>query len=187
MIRYKSRRAPDIALRKRLRDLANERRRFGYRRLFILLRREGEPSGINRIYRVNREEGLKARKRRARRKPDCARLGLGGATADATNRLSVNTPNVLLNNAGATIDVTVNKNAPAALRSWLMPNADSGRPPPLPAEGFWRSGPEKAEWRWEAVRSEFRRPVKSPIKQGLECSCACQFRSPPRFRSSGSA
>ncbi len=41
------------------------------------------------------------------------RLGLGGATADATNRLSVNTPNVLLNNAGASIDVTVNKNAAA--------------------------------------------------------------------------
>ncbi len=40
-------------------------------------------------------------------------LGLGGATADATNRLSVNTPNVLLNNVGASIDVTVNKNAAA--------------------------------------------------------------------------
>ena len=70
MIRYKSQRPPDIALRTRLRDLAHERRRFGYplagsrlhaitvrRRLFILLRREGEPSGINRIYRVYREEG----------------------------------------------------------------------------------------------------------------------------------
>ena len=68
MIRYKSRRALDIALRKRLRNLANERRRFGYRRLFILLRRAGEPSGINRIYRVYREEGLTVRKRRARRK-----------------------------------------------------------------------------------------------------------------------
>ena len=40
-------------------------------------------------------------------------LGLGGATADAANRLSVNTPNVLLNNVGASIDVTVNKNAAA--------------------------------------------------------------------------
>ena len=40
-------------------------------------------------------------------------LGLGGAAADATNRLSANTPNVLLNNAGASIDVTVNKNAAA--------------------------------------------------------------------------
>lgn len=64
-IRYRSQRAPDTELRGRLRELANERRRFGYRRLFVLLRREGEPSGINRLY---REEGLTVRKRRARRK-----------------------------------------------------------------------------------------------------------------------
>lgn len=38
MIRYSSQRAPDTALRTRLRDLATERRRFGYRRLFILAR-----------------------------------------------------------------------------------------------------------------------------------------------------
>jgi transposase InsO family protein len=68
MVRYQSRRPPDTALRARLRDLANERRRFGYRRLFILLRREGEPSGLNRICRLYREEGLAVRKRRARRK-----------------------------------------------------------------------------------------------------------------------
>ena len=42
MVRYQSQRAPDTALRGRLRDLANERRRFGYRRLFVLLRREGD-------------------------------------------------------------------------------------------------------------------------------------------------
>ena len=68
MIRCRSRRAPDTVLRGRLRDLANERRRFGYRRLFVLLRREGEPSGINRIYRLYREEGLTVRKRKVRRK-----------------------------------------------------------------------------------------------------------------------
>ncbi len=68
MVRYRSRRPPDTELRARLRDLANERRRFGYRRLFILLRREGEPSGVNRIHRLYREEGLSVRKRRARRK-----------------------------------------------------------------------------------------------------------------------
>lgn len=68
MVRDPSQRAPDTALRVRLRDLANERRRFGYRRLFVLLRREGEPSGINRIYRLYREEGLTVRKRKARRK-----------------------------------------------------------------------------------------------------------------------
>ena len=68
MIRYQSCRPSEAELRTRLRDLANERRRFGYRRLFILLRREGETSGINRIYRLYREEGLAVRKRRARRK-----------------------------------------------------------------------------------------------------------------------
>jgi putative transposase len=68
MIRYRSSRPPEAELRGRLRDLANERRRFGYRRLFVLLRREGESSGINRIYRLYREEGLAVRKRRARRK-----------------------------------------------------------------------------------------------------------------------
>ena len=68
MIRYQPRRPPDIELRTRLRDLANQRRRFGYRRLFILLREQGEPSGVNRIYRLYREEGLTVRKRKARRK-----------------------------------------------------------------------------------------------------------------------
>lgn len=40
-------------------------------------------------------------------------LGLGGATADATNRLSINTSGVLFNNAGTSIDMTFNKNAAA--------------------------------------------------------------------------
>jgi putative transposase len=64
MIRY----PPDTALRTQLRELANERKRFGYRRLFILLRQKGELSGINRIYRLYREEGLTVRKRHARRR-----------------------------------------------------------------------------------------------------------------------
>jgi putative transposase len=68
MIRYRSRRPPDIELRNRLRELANQRRRFGYRRLFVLLREQGEPSGVNRIYRLYREEGLIVRKRKARRR-----------------------------------------------------------------------------------------------------------------------
>ena len=68
MIRYRSRRPPDIELRTRLRDLANQRRRFGYRRLHILLRDQGEPSGVNRIYRLYREEGLTVRKSKARRR-----------------------------------------------------------------------------------------------------------------------
>jgi putative transposase len=68
MVRYRSCRPADTELRERLRGLAEERRRFGYRRLFVLLRREGELSGKNRIYRLYREEGLTVRKRRSRRR-----------------------------------------------------------------------------------------------------------------------
>lgn len=64
MVRYQSQRALETVLRGRLRDLVNERRQFGYRRLFVLRRREGELSGISRLY---REEGLTVRKRKARR------------------------------------------------------------------------------------------------------------------------
>src|SRR6202051_120241 len=60
MIRYRSCRPPDTELRTHLRELANERKRFGYRRLFVLLRHQGEPSGINRMYRISREESLNA-------------------------------------------------------------------------------------------------------------------------------
>ncbi len=67
-IRYRSCRPDDAALRGRLRALALERRRFGYRRLFVLLRREGETAGLNRVYRLYREEGLSVRKRQARRR-----------------------------------------------------------------------------------------------------------------------
>nr|WP_144259828.1 IS3 family transposase [Methylocystis sp. ATCC 49242] len=72
-VRYISKRPTDKPLRERLRELANERRRFGYRRLFVLLRQEGETSGKNRIYRLYREEGLTVRKRRARRRAVGAR------------------------------------------------------------------------------------------------------------------
>lgn len=42
-----------------LRDFANERRRFGYRHLFIPLGRGGEPSGVNRIYGSVARKGLR--------------------------------------------------------------------------------------------------------------------------------
>ena len=73
MVRYRSRRRDDTESRERLRDLANERHRFGYRRLHVMLRREGEPSGVNRIYRLYREEGLAVRKRKSRCKASGSR------------------------------------------------------------------------------------------------------------------
>ncbi len=67
-IRYRGRRPDDHALRERLRALASERRRFGYRRLHVLLRREGHVVNRKKIQRLSGEEGLSVRKRRGRKK-----------------------------------------------------------------------------------------------------------------------
>lgn len=58
----------DVEVRKRLRSLAAERRRFGYRRLGILLEREGVSMNKKRLFRLYREEGLAVRRRRGRKR-----------------------------------------------------------------------------------------------------------------------
>jgi putative transposase len=58
----------DAGLRERLRALAVERRRFGYRRLHVLLRREGSVVNCKRTQRLYREEGLSVRRRRGRKR-----------------------------------------------------------------------------------------------------------------------
>ena len=68
MIRYQSHKPGDAALRARLRDLAHKRHRFGYRRLFVLLRRDGETASRNKVYRLYRAESLAVRKRKGRRR-----------------------------------------------------------------------------------------------------------------------
>jgi len=66
--RYRSRRQEWSALRDRLCALAGERRRFGYRRLYVLLRREGFRVNRKRIYRLYTQEGLTVRHRKRRRR-----------------------------------------------------------------------------------------------------------------------
>jgi putative transposase len=66
--------APEI--RQRLRDLAGERRRFGYRRLGILLAREGITMNHKKLYRLYREEGLTVRRRRGRKRATGTRAPL---------------------------------------------------------------------------------------------------------------
>jgi putative transposase len=61
--RYTVRRSGDEQLRERLRELAGERRRFGYRRLHVMLVREGQMVNHKRVYRLYQEEGLSVRKR----------------------------------------------------------------------------------------------------------------------------
>lgn len=72
-IRYRSCRADDGDLRSRLRELAGQRRRFGYRRLHILLRRDGITINRKKTQRLYREEGLTVRRRKGRRRAVGAR------------------------------------------------------------------------------------------------------------------
>ena len=67
-IRYRSRRPDDGAIRLRLRELAALRRRFGYRRLQILLRREGTHMNHKRLRRLYGEERLQVRRRGGRKR-----------------------------------------------------------------------------------------------------------------------
>src|SRR5262245_40829153 len=67
-VRYRSRRADDVQLRTRLRTLAQVRRRFGYRRLHVLLRREGLIVNHKRLFRLYREERLIVRRRSGRKR-----------------------------------------------------------------------------------------------------------------------
>ena len=66
--RYRSVREDDAGLRRRLRELSGERRRFGYRRLHILLCREGWKVNRKKVYRLYREEKLAVRKRGRRKR-----------------------------------------------------------------------------------------------------------------------
>jgi putative transposase len=61
-------RTEDAELRARLKDLSSERRRFGYRRLHVLLRREGWQVNWKKLYRLYKEEGLTVRKRGGRKR-----------------------------------------------------------------------------------------------------------------------
>ena len=67
MIRYEPTRPDDGALWQRLRELAAERRRFGYRRLGYLLAREGIAPNHKKLLRIDREEGLRVRRRGGRK------------------------------------------------------------------------------------------------------------------------
>src|SRR5450755_678740 len=66
--RYQKRRSQDQPLRVRLRELAEERRRFGYRRLQVLLEREGWQVNHKLVYRLYVEEKLSLRRKRGRKR-----------------------------------------------------------------------------------------------------------------------
>jgi putative transposase len=65
---YKSQARDAAALRMRIREIAQARPRFGYVRIWIMLRREGWPDNKKRIHRLYRLEGLQVRMRARRKK-----------------------------------------------------------------------------------------------------------------------
>jgi putative transposase len=80
-LRYQGHRDRQEALRMRLKELAANRVRFGYRRLTILLKREGWRVNAKRIYRLYTEEGLTVRTKYRRKTASRSRVSQAVATA----------------------------------------------------------------------------------------------------------
>lgn len=78
-LRYQHHRDPQEALRIRLRELAGSRVRYGYRRLTVLLKREGWDVNAKRVYRLYTEEGLIVRTQKRRERAQRQRTPLGQA------------------------------------------------------------------------------------------------------------
>ncbi|WP_410174017.1 IS3 family transposase [Microbulbifer thermotolerans] len=66
-MRYQSKKATESELAERIKEIALERRRFGYRRVHQMLRREGLKVNHKKVYRLYHEAGLAVRKRRRRK------------------------------------------------------------------------------------------------------------------------
>lgn len=71
-VTYRSRRPNQAPLRDRLRELARTRVSYGYRRLHVLLRREGWGVNVKRVHRLYREERLQLARLRPRRRKSVA-------------------------------------------------------------------------------------------------------------------
>jgi len=67
LYRYRSRRPDSAPLRARIEEIAAAKRRYGYRRVYLRLRREGWEVNRKRVYRLYREAGLAVRRRKRKR------------------------------------------------------------------------------------------------------------------------
>ena len=67
-IRYRSVREDDAELRQAMKQVAAERRRFGYRRVHVMLERQGWQVNQKKLRRLYREEKLQVRKRGGRKR-----------------------------------------------------------------------------------------------------------------------
>ena len=133
--RYQRKERHEAALRVRLRELAGERPRFGYRRLHRMLRREKENGRAKwvvnhkRVYRLYREEGLAMRQRKSKRFRAEARVpfislstGPSGRESSAANIFGIRFSD-RPSNRRAGMDATM---GPGASRTDRMPQVPSG-------------------------------------------------------------
>ena len=65
---YKSKRNDQAALKQRIKDICKTRVRYGYRRVHVLLQRDGWAANIKRVYRLYRELGLQLRNKTPKRR-----------------------------------------------------------------------------------------------------------------------
>ncbi len=68
MVRYQSKRCNDTELREAIKRVSAERKRFGYRRIHVMIEREGFKVNHKKLRRIYREEGLQVRKRGGRKR-----------------------------------------------------------------------------------------------------------------------
>lgn len=83
---YRSKRAGQAPLSKRIKEIAETRVRYGYRRIHVLLQREGWPVNVKRVYRLYREQGLQLRNKSPRRRVK-AKLRDDRSPATAPNQI----------------------------------------------------------------------------------------------------
>jgi putative transposase len=67
-MRYRSIRSDDACIREAMKKVASERRRFGYRRIHVMLHRQGIVMNLKKLRRLYREEKLTVRKRGGRKR-----------------------------------------------------------------------------------------------------------------------
>lgn len=67
VLRYQPQSDGNVQLAERIVSIARQRRRFGYRRIHILLKREGWAINVKRVYQLYRKAGLSVRKRHRKR------------------------------------------------------------------------------------------------------------------------
>lgn len=143
--RYVSKRPDDDLLRQRLKELALECRRFGYRRLHILLKREGIMINAKKLYRLYREERLTVRRRGGRKRALGTRAPMALPQA-ANQRWSLDFVADALASGRRFRILTLVDDFSRECLGLVVDNSLSGVRVPVNSIGSWRCGPHRSWW-----------------------------------------